>query len=137
MYFHTDSVGPDENALRTAFKKCGEIAQKKGYSKLGLAVPAKTNLYGMLSDLLGEDVINIFQRDNVLDLNGITIHLITRRVKPKNFSGPVLAVHTALDQTKEIAKAAYCKELIYVPWTDEEGPEFEKHFKSVAIYRQR
>jgi hypothetical protein len=30
MYYHTQSIGPDESALRAAFKKCGEIAQGVG-----------------------------------------------------------------------------------------------------------
>jgi hypothetical protein len=128
-------MGPDLEALRTAFKKCGEVSQQKKYTQLGLATPTKGNLDGVISDLLGEEAVRILQRDNVLDLNGISIHLITKKVKPKNFAGPVLAIYTPIDQVKLIAHASYCKALIYVPWTDDEAPEFEKSFKSEVIYK--
>lgn len=134
MYCHTRSVGPDHEALKAAFKKCGEIAQNNGYKHVGLATPTKGNLDGVISDLIGEEAVNILQRDNILDLKGLTIHLITKRVKPKGFLGPVLAVYTPIDQVKEIASSSYCKALVYVPWTDDEAPKFEKHFRSVVIY---
>lgn len=117
-----------------AFKKCGELAQQNGYSQIGLATPTKGNLDGIISDIVGEKAVSILQRENVLVLRGFTIYLITKRVKPKGFSGPVLAAYTPIDQTREIAKSLYCKALVYVPWTEDEAPEFEKQFNSVVIY---
>jgi hypothetical protein len=135
MFYHTRSIGPDMEALKAGFKKCGELAQRHGYTQLGLATPTKGNLDGVISDLIGEEAVKILQRDNILDLKGITIHLITKRVSPSHkFSGPVLAVYTPIDQIKSLAKSHFCKGLIYVPWTQDEGPKFQKLFPSEVIY---
>lgn len=134
MYYHARSVGPDVDALKAAFKKCGEIAKKNGFKEVGLAVPTTGNLDGVISDVIGVEATRLLLRDRKLVLKELTIHLITKRIKPKIFSGPVLAVYTPIEQTKELATSIYCKVLVYVPWTDDEAPKFEKAFKSEAFY---
>jgi len=134
MYYHTRSVGPDVDALKAAFKKCGEIAKNNGFKEVGLAVPTTGNLDGVINDVIGEEATRLLLKDKKLVLKGLTIHLITKRIKPRRFSGPILAVYTPIEQTKEIAKSAYCKGLVYVPWTDDEAPKFEKTFKSNVFY---
>jgi hypothetical protein len=124
MYYHSTSAGSDEDSLRVAFKKCGELAQKGGYSQVGLAVPTKGNLDGIISDVIGEDAAIILQRKNILDLKGMTIHIITEQVKPKSFKGPILAAFTGVDLIKKMVRAGYASDIIFVPWLDEELAEY-------------
>lgn len=124
MNYHTNVTGPDENTLRAAFKKCRELAQKGKYSQVGLAVPAKGNLDGIISDVIGDNATNILQRENKLDLKGITVHLITERIKPKSFRGPVLAVYITNDLIKKMVRAGYATDIVFVPWLDEELAEY-------------
>lgn len=120
MVYHTNSSGPDIIALKAAFKKCGELVQKGKHSKVGLAVQTKGNLYGIISEVIGEDATAILQRKNKLNLKEITVHLITERIKPKSFQGPVLAAYTKIDLIKKIARAGYATDIVFVPWLDEE-----------------
>jgi hypothetical protein len=120
MMYHTNSSGPDMIALKAAFKKCGELSQKGKHLQVGLAVPTKGNLYGIISDVIGEDATTILQRKNKLDLKGITIHLITDRIKPKSFRGPVLAAYTTIDLIKKMVRAGYATDIVFVPWLEEE-----------------
>lgn len=75
--YHTTSIGPDEEALRAAFLKCGELMKVRGGAVMGLAVHTKNNLDGAIRSVFGEDVVRVLDRDNKLDLKGIVIHLLT------------------------------------------------------------
>jgi len=77
--FHTNSAGPDEAALRAAFIQCGALLQRRGCTAMALAVPGKSNLDGVVRNVFGDDVIRVLDRDNRLDLKGITIQLLTTR----------------------------------------------------------
>lgn len=133
MYYHTNSMGPDIDALKAGFKKCGDLAQKRGVTQAGLAVPIKSTLDGVISGVLGDEAVGLLQRNRVLDLNGFYIHLITKRVTPRRFSGPVLAVYTTIEQIVTIANSSYCKGLIYVPWAEDELGQFCRRYQSEEI----
>lgn len=75
--FHTRSVGPDEAALRAAFLQCSVLMQQRECATMGLAVHSKNNLDGVVRTVFGDDVIRVLDRDNKLELKGVTIHLLT------------------------------------------------------------
>ncbi len=131
MNYH--SAGPDENALRLAFKKCGELAEKGGYSQVALAIPTKGNLDGLISKVIGEDATSLLQRNNKLDLKGLTVHLITERITPRNFRGPVLAAYTTLGHLKELMKSRCATDIVFVPWAEEELTTYLLFCKSQEI----
>jgi hypothetical protein len=79
--FHTVSIGPDEEALRIAFQKCGALLQERGCTAMGLAVHTKNNLDGVVQAVFGVDVIRVLDRYNRLDLKGITLHLLTEKIQ--------------------------------------------------------
>ncbi len=89
--YHTTSVGPDEEALRAAFLKCGELMKVHGCAVVGLAVHTKNNLDGAIRSVFGEGVVRVLDRDNKLELKGIVIHLLTEKIQLRRLEGPVLA----------------------------------------------
>lgn len=89
--YHTTSIGPDEEALRAAFLKCGDLMKARGCAVMDLAVHTKNNLDGVIPTVFGEDVVRVLDRDNRLDLKGIVIQLITEKIQIRRLEGPVLA----------------------------------------------
>ena len=47
---------------------------------MGLAVQSKNNLDGAIRNVFGDDVIRVLDRDNKLNLKGITIQLLTEKI---------------------------------------------------------
>ena len=51
----------------------------------------KNNLDGVVNTEFGDDVIRVLDRDNRLDLKGITLHLLTEKIQLRKLEGPVVA----------------------------------------------
>lgn len=126
MHFYNPTAG-DPNALRNAFHHCGQLAATGQHAHITLAVPAKGNLDGLISAFLGDQATRILQRDNKLDLNGITLHLATGRI-PVRHRGPVLAAFATMKHVKTLSQSHYMTDLVYVPWQEDELPAFRKLF---------
>jgi hypothetical protein len=47
--YRTTSIGPDEEALRAAFLKCGDRMKARGCAVMGLAVQANNHLDGVFA----------------------------------------------------------------------------------------
>ena len=45
----------------------------------------------MVNTEFGDDVIRVLDRDNRLDLKGITLHLLTEKIQLRKLEGPVVA----------------------------------------------
>ena len=127
MYFYAPRSGPDPEALKLGFRKCGELAVAGKHQNTALAVPTKGNLQGLIGDLLGDKAASVLARDNALDLGGLTIRLVTKRV-PLRHRGPVLGAWTTIDHVKELARSHYATAIVFLPWLDEELDEFKASF---------
>lgn len=57
--YHTTPIGSDEEALRAAFLKCGELMKVRGCAVMGLAVHTKHNLDGVIRSVFGEDAARV------------------------------------------------------------------------------
>lgn len=125
--FYAAKPGPDPEALKLGFRKCGEIAVAGGDRNTMLAVPTKGNLQGLISDLLGDKAVNALARDQVLDLGGLTMRLVTHRV-PLRHRGPVLGAWTTIDHVQAIARSRFATAIVFLPWLDEEIDEFRASF---------
>jgi len=127
VYFYAPRSGPDPEALKLGFRKCGELAVAGKHQNTALAVPTKGNLQGLIGDLLGDKAASVLARDNALDLGGLTIRLVTKRV-PLRHRGPVLGAWTTIDHVKELARSHYATAIVFLPWLDEELDEFKASF---------
>lgn len=134
--YHTTSIGPDEEALRAAFIKCGELMEARGCAVMGLAVHAKSNLDGVVRSVFGEDVVRILDRDNRLDLKGVVIQLITEKIQIRRLEGPVLAAFIDPKKMDKIVSSIGVTDIVFVPWAAEEHVAYIKTYPdSKEIFR--
>lgn len=134
--FHTRSIGPDEDALRAAFRHCGALLQARGCSTMGLAVHTKDNLDGVIRSVFGDDVIRVLDRDNTLDLKGITIQLLTEKIQLRKLEGPVLAAFVNPEKLTRIIACSGVTDIVFVPWAAEEHAAYvAAHPASEEIFR--
>jgi hypothetical protein len=134
--FHTASIGADQDALRNAFQYCGTLLQSRGSTVMGLAVHTKNNLDGALREIFGADVIRVLDRDNKLDLKGITLHLLTEKIQLRKLEGPVLAAFVNPGKLDKIVACAGVTDLVFVPWAAEEMNAYlADHPSSTEIFR--
>jgi hypothetical protein len=134
VYFYATKPGPDAEALKLGFRKCGELAVAGKHQNTALAVPTKGNLQGLISDLIGDEAAGVLARDKALDLGGLTIRLVTKRV-PLRHCGPVLGAWTTIDHVKELARSEYATAIVFLPWLDEELSEFRASFPDARPLR--
>ena len=127
MYFYNPDFGDAPTSLRNAFHHCSALAVAGGYKHITLAVPAKGNLEGMISDYIGEEATRALLRDHRLDLGLMTLHLATKRI-PVAYRGPVLAAFATIDQIKDLANSHNVTDLLYIPWQENELPAFRQLF---------
>ena len=129
-HFYATQAGPDPDALKRAFRKCGELAVAGQHSSITIAVPAKGNLQGIMDEVLGEKAVAILLRDNALPLDDtLTLHLATKQI-PARHRGPVLAAWTKIDHVAAIDQSGYATDIVYLPWLDDELAAFQTLFSS-------
>lgn len=128
--FHTRSVGPDEAALRAAFLHCSALMQQRECVVMGLAVHSKNNLDGIVRTVFGDDVIRVLDRDNKLELKGITIHLLTEKIQLRKLEGPVVAAFIDPNKLDKIVSSAGVTDIVFVPWAAEELPIYLADYAS-------
>ena len=134
MLYFTNSFGPDPDAARAAFKQCGKLLNAAAVKESAIVVPQKSNLDGIIQEILGESAIKILSKNNFLDLNGAMIKLFTKRNMPNSFDGPMLAIYVALEQLADLIKACPRANIIYVPWTEDEKISFMKTYAGKQIF---
>ncbi len=133
MFYFTNSFGPDLDAMRSAFKQCGKLLEAATTKESAIVVPQKSNLDGIIQEILGESATKILSKDNFLDLNGVIIRLFTKRNMPRAFKGPILAAYIDLKQLSDLIKLNPSAVVIYVPWTEEERDGSIKKYGKQAI----
>lgn len=84
---------------------------------MGLAVPGKSNLDGVVRAVFGDDVIRVLDRDNRLDLKGITIQLLTERIQVRKLAGPVVAAYVSPTKLDKVVSCSGVTDIVFVPWT--------------------
>lgn len=134
--YHTTSIGPDEDALRAAFTRCGELMMSRGCAAMGLAVHTKNNLDGAIRSVFGDEAVRVLDRDNKLDLKGVVLHLITEKIQLRRLEGPVLAAF--IDPTKmgKIISSSGVTDVVFVPWAAEEHSSYVRTYPdSQEIFR--
>ena len=134
--FHTVSVGSDEQALRFAFQKCGALLQSRGCTAMGLAVHSKANLDSVVKTVFGDDVVHVLERDNKLEMKGITLYLLTDKIQLRKLEGPVVAAFIDPDKLDKIISCYGVTDVVFVPWATEDLPTYlVTHPSSEEIFR--
>ncbi|MEO5655913.1 MAG: hypothetical protein ABIR00_08030 [Nitrosospira sp.] len=134
--YHTTSIGSDEEALRAAFLKCGDLMKARGCTVMGLAVHTKNNLDGVVCIVFGEDVVRVLDRDNRLDLKGIVIQLITEKIQIRRLEGPALAAFIDPKKMDKVVASSGVTDIVFVPWAAEDHAGYLKTYPdSREIFR--
>lgn len=86
---------------------------------MGLAVHSKNNLDGAIRNVFGDDVIKVLDRDNKLDLKGVTIQLLTEKIQVRKLDGPVLGAFVNPRKMNKIIACHGVTDIVFVPWAAE------------------
>lgn len=124
----TRSSGPAADALREAFRLSCELLQSRRSDIMGLAVYTKALLEGTVRDALGIELVKGLDGNNRVQLQGITIPLLTEKIQVRRLDGPVLAVFV---RTARFDKTIGCQgvtDLEFVLWEPAELQDHEAAF---------
>lgn len=125
---HTRSSGPDANALREAFRLSCELLQSRHSEIMGLAVHTNAQLDGIVRDVLGHEVVRGLDRNNRVQLKGITIQLLTEKIQVRKLDGPVLAAFVSAAKLDKIIACQGVTDIVFVPWETAELQAYEAEF---------
>ena len=82
---------------------------------MGLAVRSKNHLDGIVRKVFGDSFVHAVDRDNRLELKGITTLLLTEKIRIRKLEGPVLAVLIDPQDLERIVSCAGVTDVVYVP----------------------
>ena len=109
------AVDPDGSVLNAAFQQCRALLQQRASSTMGLAVDSKNHLDGIVRKVFGDSMVRALERDNRLELKGITTLLLTEKIRIRKLKGPVLAVLVDAQKLERIVSCAGVTDVVYVP----------------------
>lgn len=90
-----------------------------------LAVPGKGNLTGTgIETLLGSAKTKKLSRDNKIQIQSVVIELMTQKINPHYWSGPVLAVYPDKKLLDAVDSLQTPSDILVVPWLRREGTEW-------------
>lgn len=87
---------------------------------MGLAVHGKDNLDSVVQGVFGGSVVRVLDRDNKLELKGITTHLLTEKIHLRKLEGPVVAAFVDAHMLDKIVPSLGVTDVVYVPWTPDD-----------------
>lgn len=132
---HTRSSGPDADALRAAFRLSCELLQSRLSEIMGLAVHTKAQLDGTVRDVIGDDVVRGLDRNNRVQIKGITFQLLTEKIQVRKLDGPVLEAFVSPAKLNKIIACQGVTDLVFVPWEAAELQAYEAEFpESIPIF---
>ena len=133
MLYHVETAGPDIEGFRTGLANAIKIAMDNGCNQVAIAVHGKTNLSGVISDAIGEAAVNLLQKNGSFQFEGVTIHLMTERIKSGLREGVILATHASTKYLNKLLTDRRATDVVFVPWAPEEFEEYVANNESIAI----
>ena len=120
-------VGTDaEVDLRHAHQHCLELLRATGANMLGLALQDKSRLDRRVAGVFGEDVVRNLDRDNRHELRGLTIQLLTERIRVRRLAGPILVAFVEPDRVARLADCVGVTGLVYLPANQQHCEDYER-----------
>ena len=134
MLYHTTTTGPSIEDFEQALAFAVHLSKNNGTNQVAIAVHAKANLDGVISDSIGEQAVKVLQKANgTIQFNDVIIFLITKLV-PSNFtSGVIIATHANTNYLDTLMSDRRATDIVYVPWAPEELDLYLQNNKSTAI----
>ena len=120
--FYIRSEGTNEVAVRRGIQWLLDLGRANPRKRSALlAVPARGNLRGVISDVLGVENAKILSDGGTLRMNGVVdLALLTKLKMVSQWDGPVLAVYPARDMLNSIDAISGVTDMLLVPWNIKE-----------------
>lgn len=119
---YIEAHGPDEEAIRSAFQwllSYGEESEDNRHAIL--AVNTKSVLDGVISSVVGEDVVKQLKNTKKVNLDEGELHLVTKRIDASSWDkGPALVIYPDKDLLDKIDEMSKVTDVLVVPWKIEE-----------------
>lgn len=133
MLYHSNSTGPNPQAFRHAVDVCRQLATNST-NQFKICHHTIGNVkHGIIRDTLGDQIVNILARNKQIQIQGVTIHLETKRIINNN-QMIILAPHISPKYLEELIDNNGDADVVYIPWTPTELDEYlQKHPNSIAI----
>jgi hypothetical protein len=130
--FHLVHAGPDDHSVLAATARLFQLAQVQAATEVAVAVQTKKQL-AEFQGLTISSAFEALQKGRPADLGGLPIRLITKRSRPKDFRGPILALMTAPAFALELARVPECTALVFVPAQDSDLHQYLAAIESTEI----
>ncbi len=134
MFYHTIDIENLIEDFRLGLAQAIALAHEKGLTQIAIAVHAKDNLDGVISEAIGESAVSTLQKSGgTIKYEEITFFLITEKIKSKFKGGIVMAAHASPRYIKKLINDYRTTDLVYVPWTPSELAEYLNEYDSKEI----
>ncbi len=121
--WYIDTHAPGAAVLQTAFSWFRERIAASPDRRGLLAVPGKVNL-DHIQTVLGSATVKKLKQDNRARLQDDTIELMTEKINPYFWSGPVLALYAPPKLLDMVDSLQTPTEILVVPWLRKEGTQW-------------
>lgn len=117
-----NSEGPNEEALEQGLVWLKELGDNYADKQNALlAVNTKSQLEGVFSSVVGEQVAKEVNNKNPVTLGDVKIELMTQRIDPKDWNGgPILALYPDKDLLDKIDSLHGVTDILVIPWLRDE-----------------
>jgi hypothetical protein len=134
MLYHTTNTGPHATDFRQALATAIITASNNGTNEVLIYVHGKTNLDGVVSEVIGERAVKALQKPGgTIASNGTTIYLETDRIRSTFRSGIIVATHLSTKSLNKVLSDRRATDIVYVPWVPQELQDYLTNNQSTAI----
>ena len=127
--YYIDSYGSDTELLVRGIAQTLRLAKSSQLTQAAVAAHDKRQVSGsnIWEEAIGKAATKSLGAGKII-INGCTMHLLTERIDPANFTrGPVLAAAIGTKFLEKVIKNRKATDVVFVPWTPEELEEFKEN----------
>lgn len=115
LHVCTPPLSEQPLAAETGWLTATYLLAQHAATELGIAIPRKEDLRSALARSWSTDVLNLLERDNRCDLEGVTLFILTEKIRVGRLAGPILAIGAGPAQLDDLARCAGVTSIIFVP----------------------
>ena len=134
--YYVNSEGPDHDAFRKTL--AWTISQStKSQESVTLVLNVKSNLAGVVGDVLGEEVRKTLEKGNSVRLpnNGGTLSVVTRKTMVRHrMTGIALVAYPSPDTLDVVDDTMGFTDVVVIPWLREEVVPWISTWKADEIF---
>ena len=124
MIYHTDSFGPDEDAILRALRHAMNLAVTRGNNEVLIKIPNISNIDGAISNVLGDNLAKRLKKNRSVDIQGVQVFLESGRTKTQFSKGVILAAYPSEKSLTGILSDYRGTDTVYIPWAEAERASY-------------